>query len=241
MCAALPFCSFIWIWSKAFPVLHLFSSASSSPDVQLRQNASEKNATSTEIGSPPQFFIGVALTFGFTLMFVVDQIGSYFSMRGKLAELWHQLHFTECHVHTHLLFLNFFISHHDVSYFRSSEQCRHHCDFGTCYSRCRWCTAQHILYIFIDAVVICCPKVHKKNSRPQTWKFPTKHWSCSFPHVTQHVIPSMFICYRLAQPKGSMPYISKQVHPSCCNIIETQTCTKEVVCCDSLWFLYVCI
>ncbi|TKS85395.1 Zinc transporter ZIP9 [Collichthys lucidus] len=58
-------------------------SASSSPDVQLSQNASEKNATSTERGSPPQFFIGVALTFGFTLMFVVDQIGSYFSMRDQ--------------------------------------------------------------------------------------------------------------------------------------------------------------
>lgn len=86
MYAALPF---MWIWSKALPVLHLLSAASSSSDVPSSLNASEKNknATSAERGPPPQFLIGVALTFGFTFMFVVDQIGSYLSMRGKLAKL----------------------------------------------------------------------------------------------------------------------------------------------------------
>ncbi|XP_051234063.1 zinc transporter ZIP9 [Dicentrarchus labrax] len=59
------------------------ASSSSSSDVPSGLNASDKNATSTERGPPPRLFIGVALTFGFTLMFVVDQIGSYFSMRGQ--------------------------------------------------------------------------------------------------------------------------------------------------------------
>ncbi|XP_074502603.1 zinc transporter ZIP9 [Sebastes fasciatus] len=59
------------------------ASSSSSSDVPSSVNASEKNtnATSTERGPPPRFFIGVALTFGFTFMFVVDQIGSYLSTR----------------------------------------------------------------------------------------------------------------------------------------------------------------
>ncbi|XP_068581014.1 zinc transporter ZIP9 isoform X2 [Cebidichthys violaceus] len=57
--------------------------SSSSSDVPSGLNASEKNrnVTSTEKGSPPRFLIGVALTFGFTFMFVVDQIASYLSMR----------------------------------------------------------------------------------------------------------------------------------------------------------------
>uniref|UniRef100_A0A3P8TFW7 Zinc transporter ZIP9 n=1 Tax=Amphiprion percula TaxID=161767 RepID=A0A3P8TFW7_AMPPE len=55
----------------------------------------EKNTTSTERGLPPRFFIGVALTLGFTFMFVVDQIGSYCFMRGKLWKLSTQLHFAE--------------------------------------------------------------------------------------------------------------------------------------------------
>lgn len=75
---------------SSLPVLHLPSPASSSSsDVPPGVNASDKNATET--GNPPRFFIGVALTFGFTFMFIVDQIGSYFSTRGKLAELSHQL------------------------------------------------------------------------------------------------------------------------------------------------------
>ncbi|XP_068581013.1 zinc transporter ZIP9 isoform X1 [Cebidichthys violaceus] len=59
--------------------------SSSSSDVPSGLNASEKNrnVTSTEKGSPPRFLIGVALTFGFTFMFVVDQIASYLSMRDR--------------------------------------------------------------------------------------------------------------------------------------------------------------
>uniref|UniRef100_UPI0037E9451D zinc transporter ZIP9 isoform X1 n=1 Tax=Semicossyphus pulcher TaxID=241346 RepID=UPI0037E9451D len=63
----------------------------SSSDVSSGLNTSVKNVTSTERGPPPRFFIGVALTFGFTLMFVVDQIGSFCSMRGKLADFLSQL------------------------------------------------------------------------------------------------------------------------------------------------------
>lgn len=58
-----------------------------SSDVPPSLNASGKNATSAEGGPPPRFFIGVALTFGFTLMFVVDQIGSYFSTRDQASSV----------------------------------------------------------------------------------------------------------------------------------------------------------
>ncbi|XP_038593800.1 zinc transporter ZIP9 [Micropterus salmoides] len=61
--------------------------APTSSDVPSALNASEKNTTSTERGPPPRFFIGVSLTFGFTLMFVVDQIASYFSMRDQRTRL----------------------------------------------------------------------------------------------------------------------------------------------------------
>ncbi|XP_060895488.1 zinc transporter ZIP9 [Labrus mixtus] len=57
--------------------------ASSSSDAPSDPNSSDKNVTSSEEGPPPRFFIGVALTFGFTLMFVVDQIGNYLSMRDQ--------------------------------------------------------------------------------------------------------------------------------------------------------------
>ncbi|XP_059215470.1 zinc transporter ZIP9 [Centropristis striata] len=63
--------------------------SSSSSDVPSSLNTSDKNknATSTERGHPPRFFIGVALTFGFTFMFVVDQIASYFSMPERSTRL----------------------------------------------------------------------------------------------------------------------------------------------------------
>ncbi|XP_023281516.1 zinc transporter ZIP9-like [Seriola lalandi dorsalis] len=61
--------------------------ASSNSDVPPGLNGSEKNATSTERGLPSRFFIGVALTFGFTFMFVVDQIGSYISMHDQTTRL----------------------------------------------------------------------------------------------------------------------------------------------------------
>lgn len=85
--------------SKAPHVLHLPSPASSSlSDVPSGLNASVK--TPTEGGAPPRFYIGVALTFGFTFMFAVEQIGGYLSMRGKLAELSHQCHFCTCELCT---------------------------------------------------------------------------------------------------------------------------------------------
>ncbi|XP_037638312.1 zinc transporter ZIP9 [Sebastes umbrosus] len=72
------------------------ASSSSSSDVPSGVNASEKNtnATSTERDPPPRFFIGVALTFGFTFMFVVDQIGSYLSTRGQTNRLSNSVGFT---------------------------------------------------------------------------------------------------------------------------------------------------
>ncbi|XP_071061751.1 zinc transporter ZIP9 [Pseudochaenichthys georgianus] len=61
--------------------------SSSSSDVPSGLNASEKNENVTTTDGPPRFLIGMALTFGFTFMFVVDQIGSYFSMPGKASLL----------------------------------------------------------------------------------------------------------------------------------------------------------
>ncbi|XP_052469981.1 zinc transporter ZIP9-B-like isoform X2 [Carassius gibelio] len=49
------------------------------------QNISEINSTlhlAAKKGLRPQFFIGVSLVLGFTLMFVVDQIANYCSMQG---------------------------------------------------------------------------------------------------------------------------------------------------------------
>lgn len=68
--------------------------SSSSSDELSGLNASEKNTTSTERGPPPRFFIGVALTLGFTFMFVVDQIGSYFFMRDQRSRLPNSVHIT---------------------------------------------------------------------------------------------------------------------------------------------------
>ncbi|XP_054456422.1 zinc transporter ZIP9 [Anoplopoma fimbria] len=59
--------------------------SSSSSDVP--SSLKNKNGTSTENGTPPRFLIGWALTFGFTFMFLVDQIGSYLSMRDRASRL----------------------------------------------------------------------------------------------------------------------------------------------------------
>ncbi|XP_062256674.1 zinc transporter ZIP9 isoform X2 [Platichthys flesus] len=61
--------------------------SSSSSDGPYSLNGSDKNTTSTERGRPPRFFIGVALTLGFTFMFAVDQIASYISMRDQATQL----------------------------------------------------------------------------------------------------------------------------------------------------------
>ncbi|XP_069001085.1 zinc transporter ZIP9 isoform X2 [Embiotoca jacksoni] len=72
----------------------LEASSSSSSHVPSGLNASAENATSTEGGLPPRFFIGVSLTFGFIFMFVVDQIGSYLSMRDQTSRLPNSVHLT---------------------------------------------------------------------------------------------------------------------------------------------------
>lgn len=48
-------------------------------------NVTTGNTTSTDPASSSKFIIGITLTFGFLLMFIVDQIGSYFSTQGKTA------------------------------------------------------------------------------------------------------------------------------------------------------------
>ncbi|XP_069546252.1 zinc transporter ZIP9 isoform X2 [Brachyistius frenatus] len=72
----------------------LEASSSSSSHVPSGLNASAENATSTEGGLPPRFFIGVSLTLGFIFMFVVDQIGSYLSMRDQTSRLPNSVHLT---------------------------------------------------------------------------------------------------------------------------------------------------
>lgn len=55
-----------------------------SSDVPLGLNASvHVNGSSTDGGTPPRFLIGLTLTFGFTFMFVVDQVAAYLSMRDQ--------------------------------------------------------------------------------------------------------------------------------------------------------------
>lgn len=71
-----------------------WSAASSSSPAPSSLNDSEKSVTSTEGHPPPRFLIGVALTFGFTLMFVVDQIGNYFSMKNQSAQLHNRVGLT---------------------------------------------------------------------------------------------------------------------------------------------------
>uniref|UniRef100_A0A1A8PZ18 Zinc transporter ZIP9 n=1 Tax=Nothobranchius pienaari TaxID=704102 RepID=A0A1A8PZ18_9TELE len=57
--------------------------ASPSSDVPSGLNASGKTVSASEEGPPPRFYIGIALTFGFTFMFAVDQIGDFLSMRAQ--------------------------------------------------------------------------------------------------------------------------------------------------------------
>ncbi|XP_017268276.1 zinc transporter ZIP9 [Kryptolebias marmoratus] len=70
------------------------ASPSSSSDVPSSRNASEKSASSSEEGPPPRFYIGMALTFGFTFMFAVDQIGGHLSTRDQTTRSSNSAHIT---------------------------------------------------------------------------------------------------------------------------------------------------
>ncbi|XP_061601182.1 uncharacterized protein LOC133463593 isoform X2 [Cololabis saira] len=63
----------------------------SSSDVPSALNGSRNSSTEGD-SPPPRFYIGVALTFGFTFMFVVDQIGGYLSIRDAAAAQQHPHH-----------------------------------------------------------------------------------------------------------------------------------------------------
>ncbi|XP_030012732.1 zinc transporter ZIP9 isoform X1 [Sphaeramia orbicularis] len=81
----------------------IVESLTDSAPVPTSLNNSETNVTSINSGPRPQFLIGVALTFGFILMFIVDQIGGYLSTRGKSSGfLWVYLHHISLSI-THLL------------------------------------------------------------------------------------------------------------------------------------------
>ncbi|XP_037548483.1 CSC1-like protein 2 [Nematolebias whitei] len=67
---------------------------SSSSDELLSLNTSEKTNSSSEEATPPRFYIGVALTFGFTFMFAVDQIGGYLSTRDQTVHTTNRVHIT---------------------------------------------------------------------------------------------------------------------------------------------------
>lgn len=51
--------------------------------------------TATPAGPPSRFFIGLSLTLGFTLMFVVDQVGGYLTSHGMFGK--HQFSQVDCH------------------------------------------------------------------------------------------------------------------------------------------------
>lgn len=62
------------------PILLSVSAASSSSPAATP--SAQNTSYPTDPGTPARVVIGLALTFGFTLMFVVDQISTYFSTRG---------------------------------------------------------------------------------------------------------------------------------------------------------------
>ncbi|XP_024153377.1 zinc transporter ZIP9 [Oryzias melastigma] len=66
----------------------------SSSDLPSALNASKSDGAATEESPAPRFYIGVALTLGFTFMFVVDQIGGYFSTRDQTRPGRHGSHIT---------------------------------------------------------------------------------------------------------------------------------------------------
>lgn len=109
VCATLPCSVLCWLDQKYSPFIsHLFV-ASPSTDAPSGLNASENTAPPVDAGPPPQFFIGLSLTLGFTLMFVVDQVGNYFSSKGKMATLsWYTI--PESHLQM-CVYVQYFLIH----------------------------------------------------------------------------------------------------------------------------------
>ncbi|XP_034041428.1 zinc transporter ZIP9 [Thalassophryne amazonica] len=68
--------------------------ASSCSAVPAALNTSEKDPAPTERRPPPRFFIGLALSIGFTFMFIVDQIGNYCSVHDLQTRLPNSVSFT---------------------------------------------------------------------------------------------------------------------------------------------------
>lgn len=189
-----------FIKSSSCPSSYLYtaSSSSSSSAEPSGLNVSEKNTISTEGGSSPRFFIGLALTFGFTLMFVVDQIGNYCSMHGKFVRT---LSISFANI---LYVFQFVTTTCAMSHFRpnnsSAEQCRHHSHIGAGYSCCRYSIIQNnLLYISFD---LCLPKVHNMfQGTPghKHGKSPTKDCSYILMWLTMCFNQSFF---STAQPEG---------------------------------------
>lgn len=181
----------MWIWSKGLPVLHLVSTASSSSSAETSSlNVSEKNAASTEGGPPPRFFIGVALTFGFILMFVVDQIGKYCSMHGKFVRTLGISLILQNVSLVNILYVFLFITTTcAMSHFRPNdsfaEQCWHHSHIGTGYSCCRYSIIQHDIYCAFYLTCVCQRQTtHFKEL--QVTSMENKALELK-PHVTHHV------------------------------------------------------
>lgn len=87
VCATRPLSVLCQLDHKRLPVLHrLFAASHSAGVAPPALNASETAVTSADAGPPPRFFIGLSLTLGFTLMFVVDQLGGYLSSHGMFGK-----------------------------------------------------------------------------------------------------------------------------------------------------------
>lgn len=81
---------------KCLCILHRPSAASSSAAVAPPGLNASGNAV-TPAGPPSRFFIGLSLTLGFTLMFVVDQIGGYLTSHGMFGRP--SFCHADCHLH----------------------------------------------------------------------------------------------------------------------------------------------
>lgn len=74
-----------------------FISAASSPAAVAPPGLNASGNAVTPAGPPSHFFIGLSLTLGFTLMFVVDQVGGYLTSHGVSARP--SFSHADCHLH----------------------------------------------------------------------------------------------------------------------------------------------